>query len=275
MKPDEIARRREDIIARRGPWREHNLRLANRIYTMGEGVSGGEARVRRAAQTVFDVAAKRWSDLRVLDLSCGEGGFALELGNLGAEVVAIEGRAALAEKAEFARDALGLRNVSIVPGDARRLSAEEHGFFDVVLALGVLDRLDAPAVFDVVKRLGSVCKGFALVESRLAARARASREFHGLVFRGAEVRSPDDGASFLLTRRSMLSLLGLAGFTSIAETLDPGARHDVPSFLAFKGRRVALSTAPHANAVAPPVWSEAASQASPRGITRLLRRSRR
>jgi SAM-dependent methyltransferase len=224
---------------------------------------------------VVDVAGKRWSDLRVLDLRCGEGGFALEMAKLGAEVVAVEGRAELAEKAEFARDALRLRNVSIDRGDIRRLSVEEHGFFDVVLALGVLDHLDAPAVFDVAKRLGSVCKGFALIEARLAPRARSAREFDGLVFRGVNDRSSHDAPAFVLTRRSMLGLLGLAGFTSIAETLDPEARQDAPCFLAFKGRRVALTTAPQINAVAPASWSDAALAVAPRGIARLLRRSRR
>ncbi len=277
MKPEEIARRRDDIVARRGPWRKHNLRLASDVYTIGDGALGDEARVRRAVQTAADAAARPWNGLRVLDLGCGEGGFALEIGRLGAEVVAIEGRAALAEKAEFARDALGLGNVSIVRGDAGRLTAEEHGFFDVVLALGILDHLDVPAVFDVARRVGSVCKGFALVEARLAARARASCEFDGHVYRGAQrPQHPlDDGPSFVLTRRSMLSLLGHAGFTSIAETLDPGARPDVPCFLALKGRRVSLATAPQSNAVVPPSWSEAVPAAAPRGIRGLLRRSRR
>ena len=65
---------------------------------MGDGAVGNEARVRRAVQTVLDLTAVRVKDLRVLDLGCGEGGFALELGKHGAEVVAIERRAALAER---------------------------------------------------------------------------------------------------------------------------------------------------------------------------------
>ena len=185
MTPEDIARCRDEIAAHRGPWRADNLRLAKNVYTIGEGLEGHEARVRRAVQTVADLAASRIKGLRILDLGCGEGGFALELGKQGAEVVAIERRAALAEKAEFAREALGLRHVEILRGDVRRLSPETHGFFDVVLALGILDRLDAPAVFDVAKRVGAVCKGFALVEARLAARPRASHVSDGIVFRGA------------------------------------------------------------------------------------------
>jgi SAM-dependent methyltransferase len=274
MTPEAVLRRRDEIVAKRGPWHVDNLRLARNVYTMGDGAIGNEARVRRAVQTVLDLTGMRVKELRILDLGCGEGGFALEFGKQGAEVVAIERRAALAEKAEFAREALGLRHVTILTGDVRRLSPEEHGFFDVVLALRILDRLDAPALLDVAKRVAAVCKGFALVESRLAARARTTHVADGVAFRGA-TRSVDEETSFLLTRSSMLSLLARSGFTSIVETLDPHAEADSPCFAAFKGRRAALHTAPQANAVLPPAWGET-RQAPPRGgIGRLLRRARK
>ena len=274
MTPEEIRKGRDDIVASRGPWRSDNLRLAKNVFTIGEGEAGREARVRRAVQVVADIARSRLSGLRVLDLSCGEGGLALELGKDGAEVVAFEGQAALAEKASFARDALGLHHVTIVRGDVRRLSPEEHGFFDVILALGVLDRLDAPAVFEVAAKLGSVCKGFALVEARIVPRARATREGNGILYRGSP-RSRDGEPSFLLTRASMLSLLTRSGFTSIVETLHPEAEAGVPCFAAFKGRRVALQTAPQANAVPPTEWGDASPAAEASGIARLLRRGRR
>ena len=292
MTPEDVARRRDEIVALHGPWRVHNLLLARNVTTMGEGVEGQDTRVRRAIQTVSDLTSARFKGLRVLDLGCGEGGFALELGKQGAEVVAIEGRAALVEKAEFVREALGLRNVSIVRGDVRRLGAEDYGFFDVVLALGILDRLEVPAVFDVAKRVGSVCKGFALIEARLAVRPRAKHEFEGLVLRGAPhrehpaassraqrlvstERSLDNERSFFLTRASMLSLLVRSGFSSIAEALDPEAAEDRPWFTAFRGRRVALLTAPQANAVSSPGWGEAEPPAGKSGLSRLLGRARR
>ncbi len=292
MTPEEIARRRDEIVAIHGPWRVHDLQLARNVTTMSEGGGGQSTRVRRAVQNISDLSASRLKGLRILDLGCGEGGFALEFGKQGAEVVAIEGRPALAEKAEFAREALGLRHVSIVRGDVRSLCAEDYGFFDVVLALGILDRLDAPAVFDVTKRVGSVCKGFALIEARLAARTRATHVFDGIAFRGAPQRehaaaasraqrlastdrSLDNERSFLLTRASMLSLLERSGFSSIAEALDPAAAKDSPWFAAFKGRRVALLSAPQVNAVFPPGWGEAAPPARKSGVSRLLGRVRR
>jgi SAM-dependent methyltransferase len=292
MSPDEIARRRDEIAAARGPWRQDNLRLAPGVFTIGEEASGNEARVRRAVQTIFDLAGSRGKSLRILDLGCGEGGLALELGKQGAEVVGIEGRAALVEKAEFAREALRLSRVSIVHGDVRRLSVEEHGFFDVILALGILDRLDAPAVFDVVRRMGAACTGFALIEAQLAPRARATRVADGIPYRGARRREHAPGASraerlaatnrsldnehaFLLNRASMLDLLARAGFTSIAETLDPAAEEDTPCFAAFKGRRAALLTVPQANALKPHGWGEAQPGTPKVGLRRLLARGRR
>jgi 2-polyprenyl-3-methyl-5-hydroxy-6-metoxy-1,4-benzoquinol methylase len=270
----------------------HNIQLARNVFSMSAGAEGQDQRVRRAVQTVSDLSGSRLKGLRVLDLGCGEGGFTLEFGKQGAEVVGIEGRPALVAKAEFARDALGIRHVAIVRGDVRRLSAEEFGFFDVVLALGILDRLDAPAVFDVVKRTASVCKGFTLIEARLAARARVSHVFEGALLRGtsqrehtasstraqrlaAEDRSLDSERSFHLTRESMLSLLARTGFSSIAESLDPAAAEVSPWFAAFKGRRVALLSAPQVNAVAPPEWGDNAASARRGGVARLLGRGGR
>ncbi len=292
MTPDEVARRRDELIALHGPWRVHNLQLARDVFSIGGGAEGNELRVRRAVQTVSDLSASRVKGLRVLDLGCGEGGFALEFGKQGAEVVGIEGRPALVEKAEFAREALGLRHVSIVRGDVRRLSAEDFGFFDVVLALGILDRLDAPAVFDVAKRIGSVCKGFALIEARLVERPRATHVFEGVVLRGAPQRehaaassraqrlaatdrSLDTERSFHMTRVSLLSLLARVGFSSIAESLDPAAGRESPWFAAFKGRRVALLSAPQVNAIFPPGWGEDAPKARTSGMAGLLGHGKR
>lgn len=274
MSPDEIARRRDEILLHRGPWLADNLRLAKNVFTIGEGMPGSAARVRRAVQTIQDLAGSRIKGRRVLDLACGEGGLALELGQQGAEVVAIERRAALAEKAEFAREALGLRAVTIVHGDARRLSAEEYGYFDVVLALSILDRLDASAAVDLAMRAGAVCKGFALVEARLAERARASHTSDGVVYRGARRSSTAGGPDFLFTRPSILALLSRAGFTSIVETLAPEAAPDAPTFGAFRGRRVALGTAPQANATLIPSWDESPPAKRKGGVGRLMGRSR-
>jgi SAM-dependent methyltransferase len=271
MSPDEIGRHRDEIVARRGPWLHDNLRLAKDVYTMKEGARGREGRVRAALQRIADVMGSPFSKLRVLDLACGEGGYAVELGKQGAEVVALEADAASAEKASFARDALGLTRVTVLRAEPRRVTPEQHGFFDVVLALNVLDRLDAPAAFDVVQRMGAVCKRFALIESRLATRSRGWRELEGMAFRGAE-RTVRGRTSFLFTREATLGLLSRHGFTSIVELMDPDANGAAPCFGAFKGRQVSLQTAPQANAELPRSWIAPAPK---NRLSRLIGRTRR
>jgi SAM-dependent methyltransferase len=271
MTREEIGRRRDEIVESRGPWRHDNLRLAKDVYTIEQGARGREARVRAVLQWVADVSGSPLAKLRVLDLACGEGGFALELGKQGAEVVALEASAASAEKASFARDALGLHRVTVLRAEARHVSPEEHGFFDLVLAVGVFDRLDAPVLFDVARRMAAVCKRFALIESRLARSRRGLREMEGIAYRGAE-RHADGQASFLLTREATLGLLSRYGFTSIVEMMDPDAESARPCFGAFKGRRVSLQTAPQANAEVPGSWVEPVQKTR---LARLLGRTRR
>lgn len=273
MTPEEIGQRRAEIVASRGPWRSDNLRLAKDVFTIGDGAAGREAHVRSAVQLVADVAGSPLADLRVLDLSCAEGGLALEMGKQGAEVVALETRPALAEKAEFAREALGLQRVKIVRADPRTVSPEEIGYFDVVFAVGILDRHDASGVVEIARCAGAVCKGFALIESCPAARPRGSREHDGIVLRGAP-RTTNGQPTFVLTRASTLALLVRCGFSSIVEALSPDAEPGVSRFVAFKGRRVSLQTIPHANAVVPPAWADG-GPARKRTLVRLLGRGRR
>jgi ubiquinone/menaquinone biosynthesis C-methylase UbiE len=290
MLRDEIVSRREDIVARWGAWTADNVRLAESVYTISEQAAGHHARVRRAMQHLRDLAGGTVSGLRVLDLGCGEGGLALELGRHGAEVVGLDGRLGQIEKAEFVREVLDVRSVSFTRADVRHLSVEDHGFFDIVVALSILDHLDAADLFDVAKRIGAVCKRFALVEVQLVAKPRATREHEGVSYRGAprqehranssraerlaaSAKSLDNVHSFVLTRASMLRLLARSSFTSVAELLDPAVgESDAPWFAAFRGRRVALATAPQANADPAAEWPE--PKAAPR-IGRLLRRPKR
>ncbi|HEX8075986.1 MAG TPA: methyltransferase domain-containing protein [Thermoleophilaceae bacterium] len=192
--------------------------------------STGLRRTERVVQLVSDLTGKRLGSARVLDLGCNDGGFSLELARLGArEVLAIEGREANLAKAIASRDAEGLTQIEFLHGDARDLSRERHGQFDVVLCLGLLYHLDVPAVFEFARALASVCRGYALVETQVGLSAKQTVRYDGKSYEGlwydedvAQAgASLDNRRSFWPTKPSLVNLLADAGFTSVAEVLHP------------------------------------------------------
>jgi SAM-dependent methyltransferase len=105
----ELEAARLRIVARHGPWSGYNVRLGDGVHTMGAGLVGaGELSARRTVQVVSDLCGGSVEGLRVLDLGCLEGLYAIELALRGAQVVALDGREANVAKTAFARDALGL-----------------------------------------------------------------------------------------------------------------------------------------------------------------------
>jgi hypothetical protein len=159
-----------------------------------------------------------------------------------------------------------LRRLSVVHADARAITPEELGFFDVALALDLLCDLEADALFEVAPRFAGVATDIAVISARVAPRGPVRREHLGTTYRGALVRKPR--RAFHLTRASLLNFLVALGFTSIAEVQDPEASPSEPMLVAVKGRRVALQNAPHANATGAPAWREA----RPAGLRAVLAR---
>src|SRR5689334_6913304 len=98
---DQEAAKREHahIIDRYGVWTDHNIQIGADFYTIGPSVCS--EKLRRIVQVVSDVAKKPVSELRVLDLACLEGQYAVEFARQGAQVMAIEAREANIEKARF------------------------------------------------------------------------------------------------------------------------------------------------------------------------------
>lgn len=215
--------------------------------------SVGEQRVARVVQLVADLSGERLRTARVLDLGGADGGFGLALARQGArEVVGIEGRAANLAAAIAARDTQGLGQVALIHGDARALSRERHGEFDVVLCLGLLYHLDGPEVIEMAERLASVCRGYAVIETQVGLSRRATVHHggrrHSGIWYAEDVAQPgaslDNPRSFWPTRASLLNLLADAGFTSVVEVLNPvvpklAAYRDHTLLVAMKGTPVA------------------------------------
>lgn len=268
---EQVALARAEIIRQHGVWTDHNIYLGHGEFTIGP--EWASEKLRRIVQVVSDESRQPLAGLRILDLACLEGGYSIEFGLHGAEVVGIEGRSRNVEKACFAQRALGLSNVSFVQDDVRNLEQRKYGEFDVVLCLGILYHLDTPDVFDLVFRIASVCRGFAIFDTFTSTKARAQCNYQGQTYWGrymSEHRpdatveekladpwaSLDNSKSFWISRSSLFNLLINSGFSSASEVLLPREQHkpsDRVTIVAHKGSRARILTVPQAESLLPSV----------------------
>lgn len=263
MHPTEIAERRARVVAEHGPWTAHNVRLPDGSLTLSPGERVGAGwKVQRAVQAIGDLVGRPWEDLRILDLGCLEGQFAVEFALRGARVTAVEGRRANLAKAEFCRDAFGLERLELRCDDVRNLSAAAYGTFDVVLCSGILYHLDAPDAFEFLARVAEVCTRLALVDTHVSLRRLATAEWRGRTYHGrwyvefppgappevklrANWAALDNDRSFWLTLPSLVNLLTDVGFTSVHQVLSQartGDYADRVALAAIKGRPEPLRT---------------------------------
>jgi predicted RNA methylase len=210
-------------------WTAHNVRLPDGRYTVGADVPL-DPRLAWMLETIRLHASKPFDELRVLDLACLEGLFAIECALHGAQAVGIEGRSENLDRAQYAADQLGLANISLVQDDVQNLSEERYGCFDVVLAFGIVYHLDAPDVFRFLDQVASVCDGVALIDTHTSLTGRVETSHGGHVYRGhwysegARTHpwaSLDNQRSFWLTLPSLVNHLERAGFSWISQQRVP------------------------------------------------------
>jgi SAM-dependent methyltransferase len=231
----------------------------------------GDARVARVARIVCDLAGGSASGLRVLDLGCDEGNFAIQLGQLGAnEVIGVEGRDKTTQ-ATSRSEALGLSNVRFERGDVRAVTSKTHGAFDVVLCLGILYHFDTPDVFEFAENVAGLTERFAIIETQISLTRKREEHHAGHVYWGKTYAedvsmtgaSLDNPQSFWPTRASLLNLLLRVGFTTVSEVHVPA----IPALNAWRDHVVLIATkgGPQAfDAPEPDVWPERlAPQAHP------------
>jgi hypothetical protein len=175
-------------------------------------------------------------------------------------VLGIEGRESWLEVARRQKQVTSLDNVDFVQDDVRNLSKDKYGEFDIVLCLGILYHLDAPDVFDFVKRVSDVCRGFAIIETHFATTPSEPREWRGKRYWGYSTHehqpgttpenklkalgaSLDNDQSFQLTQASLCNLLRHVGFTSVHDCRNPIANMYVGAGREFKiwGNRITVA----------------------------------
>lgn len=149
-------------------WTSHNIRLAEGLTTMPGTPDFMTCDTRLAA--VRRIIRTRFGDdisgLRIADLGCLEGGFAVALALDGAEVVGVEARAANLAKAELVRRRFQLTNLTFEKADVKNFTVDRFGSFDVVLALGIAYHLDRPAAW--LHQIAPATKSVLIVDSHFA-----------------------------------------------------------------------------------------------------------
>lgn len=245
--------------------------FANKGREGGPGIpQAGPAnavKVRRVMQLTRDLGARPFSDLRILDLGCGEGVYAIEAGLRGADVLALDARRERMDEGARIAARHGLGNVRFVQQDVRHATREGIGAFDVVFLLGLLYHLDTPDVFSVLANVEDLCTQMLVVDTLISLTPETQVEWRGEVFRGQRCREHDDADSadvrrgkvlrsidnafaFRFTRESLLRALHCAGFSSILEChvpFEPRKAEDRITVVAMKGTSVRLSTYPWVN----------------------------
>jgi 2-polyprenyl-3-methyl-5-hydroxy-6-metoxy-1,4-benzoquinol methylase len=246
------------------------------------GESNG-VKVRRITQVTRDLARRSFDALRILDLGCGEGVYAVEAALRGARVVAIDARTERMSLGAACAERHGLDRLRFVQDDVRRVTRQAYGEFDVVYALGVLYHLDAPDLFSVLEHISELCAGLLIVDTLISLTTPSEVSWRSFAYRGQRCREHDDGDcpevrrsrvlrsidnafAFRLDRESLFRALHDVGFTSVFEChvpFEPDKAEERITVVGVKGVPVLLSTYPWVNHASEAEIARRLSPASP------------
>jgi SAM-dependent methyltransferase len=144
----------------------HNIRLDDGTLTKPEQESSMEnypwfVSARRVIETVFPGDK---SQLRLVDLGCLEGGYAVEFARMGLQVTGIEVRASNMEACAYVKSRVDLPNLSFAKDDALNLAS--YGSFDIVFCCGLFYHLESPRSF--LDTLSSVTKKLLILQTHFS-----------------------------------------------------------------------------------------------------------
>ena len=163
----------------------------------------------------------------VLDVACNEGYFGLELAKRGAgDVLGIDVRSRNIEKAEFARDRLGLPNCRFAIGDVTEMPLPPA---DVVLLLGIIYHVEDP--IRLIRRAAAAARAVLFIETQLLKRheplsfgwgtpaAMESPDAFAMLRENPATNdlSAERGFSLVPNASAVVSILRDIGFRSIAQ----------------------------------------------------------
>ena len=191
-------------------------------------------KVRRMIQLTRDLAKRSFKELRILDLACGEGVYAIEAALRGAEVIALDARTERMNERAQAAERLSLKRLWFEQNDVRKVNLDSHGEFDVIYFLGILYHLDARDIFPVLTNLYEMCREFVVIDTHIALQSQHQVQHNGHLYKGIQMRehseddpesvrksrllfSLDNTMSFQFTKESLLRVLNDTGFSSVFE----------------------------------------------------------
>ncbi|HKG23566.1 MAG TPA: class I SAM-dependent methyltransferase [Blastocatellia bacterium] len=235
-------------------WTSHNIRLTGEVSTMpGQpDFIDTDQRLHSVLRVLSVLYRGDFARLRIADLGCLEGGFALALARRGARVIGVEARALNLEKCALLKEHFDLPALEFAQADVKDFTADRFGHFDAVMALGILYHLDRPVEW--LRQLASVTKDVLIVETHYAPaddaaladidprisnlspledveveghnyKGRWFFEYDKSVDRESQLwASYSNNSSFWLTRESALLAIINAGFDVVFEQQDYTAR---------------------------------------------------
>lgn len=151
----------------------HNIRLDDGTLTKPDEGHSMEAypwfvSARRVLETVFPGEKRH---LRLADLGCLEGGYAVEFARMGFQVLGIEVREANLAACNYVKSKTNLPNLEFVKDDAYNIG--KHGMFHAVFCCGLLYHLDRPKQF--LESLSSVTSKLVILQTHFSTDTLSAR----------------------------------------------------------------------------------------------------
>jgi len=223
----------------------HNIRLADGSLTKPDGdfVMDQHPWFRSARRTLDTVFPGDKRGLRIADLGCLEGGYAVEFARLGFDSLGLEVRDSNFAACQYVRERVALPNLSFVQDDAWNI--ERHGPFDAMFCCGLLYHLDRPHEF--IRTLSRCTRKLLILHTHFATEADNPNynlspltEHEGLPGRwyaefntdeafadrdAARWSSWDNRQSFWIQRQYLMQAMYNAGFDMVLEQVDSMGPH--------------------------------------------------
>ena len=144
----------------------HNIRLDNGNQTKPEIGYLIESHpwcisAKRVLETVFPGDKRH---LRIVDLGCLEGGYAVEFARMGFQSLGIDVRESNIEACRYVQAHTNLPNLDFVQDDAWNI--EQHGVFDAVFCCGIFYHFDRPKQY--LELLSKVTKKLLILQTHFA-----------------------------------------------------------------------------------------------------------